>query len=77
MNMADAIALPHALNRNGKTELEAGTEIEAIVPALAAMGHEIDLRILTSGLHGVRLVEGTRDGGADPRREGAVEVTGK
>jgi gamma-glutamyltranspeptidase/glutathione hydrolase len=76
MTMAEAVALPHALNRNGKTELEAGTAIEAIASALAAMGHEVNVRDLTSGLHGVRMVGGRMDGGADPRREGVVAVTG-
>ena len=77
MTMAEAVALPHALNRNGKTELEAGTPLVAVAPALMAMGHEVEVRDLTSGLHGVRIVAGIKDGGADPRREGVVAVTGE
>lgn len=67
-----ALSLPRHVNRNGATELEAGTALEEIAPALKALGHEIRIRPLTSGLHAIRRVDGMLEGGADPRREGVT-----
>jgi gamma-glutamyltranspeptidase/glutathione hydrolase len=39
---------------------------------LRAMGHEVRLRGLTSGLHGIAVKDGVIRGGADPRREGVA-----
>jgi len=72
MTMQDALNLPHHTNRNGATELEAGTELEALTPALEAMGHEVRTARMNSGTQGIRIVDGVMDGGADPRREGVV-----
>ena len=65
-----ALSLPRHVNRNGATELEAGTALEQLAPALEALGHEVRIRPLGSGLHAVRRIEGGLEGGADPRREG-------
>ena len=70
MTMQDAIALPNFLNKNRKTELEKGTALEALAPALRKLGHQIRSRRKTSGLHGIRVRPGGYEGGADPRREG-------
>ena len=49
------------------------TRLDKLAAPLADMGHEVRVRDLTSGLHGVRIMPGgTLDGGADPRREGVV-----
>lgn len=67
-----AAALPQVLNRNGPTELEAGTAAEALRAPLQALGHAVRLVEMTSGLH---LIAVTADGlraGIDPRREGAA-----
>ena len=72
LDMQAAIDLPHVLNRNGATEIERGTELEALVPRLEAMGHEVKVRDMPSGLQGIRIVDGVPDGGADRRREGTV-----
>jgi gamma-glutamyltranspeptidase/glutathione hydrolase len=72
MPMQAAIDLPHVLNRNGKTELEAGTAAAAIAPALKAVGHTLDARDMPSGLNGFRILDGRIDGGADRRREGVT-----
>jgi len=72
MTMQDALNLPHHTNRNGATELEAGTELEALTPTLEAMGHEVRSATMNSGTQGIRIVDGVMDGGADPRREGVV-----
>ena len=65
-----ALSLPRHVNRNGATELEAGTALEEIAPALEALGHEVRIRPMVSGLHAIRRVDGMLEGGADPRLEG-------
>ena len=67
-----ALSLPRHVNRNGATELEAGTALEQLAPALEALGHEVRVRSLVSGLHAIRRVDGRLEGGADPRREGVA-----
>jgi gamma-glutamyltranspeptidase/glutathione hydrolase len=64
-----AAALPHAVNRFGTYDLEAGTTAEALAEGLGGIGYETSVRELTSGLHLIGIGE-TLQGGADPRREG-------
>ena len=70
--LREAIALPNFVNRNGPTVLEEGTKLEEIRPALEALGHEVTVRPMTSGLHGIRVHPSGLEGGADPRREGVA-----
>ncbi len=74
LNIQQAINLPHHVNMNGATELEKGTPLTAIAPALKALGHEIVVDVQTSGLQGITVVRRGKTsqlvGGADPRREG-------
>jgi len=72
MDPQAAVSLEHYVNRNGATELEAGTELEALAPQLEALGHEVKIRALTSGLHAIRTSADGLEGGADPRREGVA-----
>lgn len=77
LSPAEAVALPHIVNRNGPTDLEAGTDAEALAPLLAARGHEVRVRDLNSGLHAIAVTHDAAgnallEGGADPRREGVV-----
>jgi gamma-glutamyltranspeptidase / glutathione hydrolase len=72
MDMQSAIDLPNFGSRNGPTEIEAGTELEAIAPALKAIGHDVRAIEMTSGLHGFRRTASGWQGGADPRREGVA-----
>ena len=72
LDVRAAVALPHFVNRNGATDLEAGTPLVAIADALEARGHEVRIRPLNSGLHGIAVRGGGLEGGADPRREGVA-----
>jgi gamma-glutamyltranspeptidase/glutathione hydrolase len=73
LDVQAAIDLPNHVNRNGRTELERGTALEAIAEPLRDLGHEVVLETLISGLHGATLSpEHEISGGADPRREGMV-----
>jgi gamma-glutamyltranspeptidase/glutathione hydrolase len=72
MDIQDAVALPHRINRFGLYELEAGTEAAAMARDLEAMGYRTEARDLNSGLHGITLAPGRIVGGADPRREGVA-----
>ena len=63
-------------SRNRGLDLESGSSLEALVPALRARGHEVRLGEETSGLHIISIGErGGRRlllGGADPRRDGVA-----
>ena len=72
MEIADAISLPHFLDRNGALEIEQGTVLEELIPVLAELGHTVELRALPSGLHGIVATPQGLDGAADPRRDGNV-----
>ena len=70
MDVQAAIDMPNITNRNGATDLEAGTAAEALAEPLTALGHEVNIRDLNSGLHGIQVTPDGLIGGADPRREG-------
>ena len=74
MDPQAAVSLPRIGALNATVELEAGTAAAALAPALEARGFPVDVRVMNSGLHAIRILrgpEGTRLlGGADPRREG-------
>ncbi|MEZ5670556.1 MAG: gamma-glutamyltransferase [Alphaproteobacteria bacterium] len=65
-----AVALPHLGNRNGSTDLEEGTAAADLADALEAMGHDVRVMPLNSGLHMIKIDGDGLLGGADPRREG-------
>ena len=68
-----AINSGHIVNRNGVTELEAGTDAIKFKEGLEALGHTVKVRNLNSGLHSILFArDGTLIGAADPRREGLV-----
>lgn len=70
--MQAAIDLPNHVNRNGATEIEGGTSLLAEADALRRLGHEVSIRRLASGLHGIRSTDRGYDGGADRHREGVA-----
>ncbi|WP_299865655.1 gamma-glutamyltransferase [uncultured Roseobacter sp.] len=69
LDVQQALAVPHAVNRFGKYDVEEGTSAEALAEPLTALGYEVGSRALTSGLHAIAIGDGLQ-GGADPRREG-------
>ncbi len=69
MDIQEALAMPHLVNRFGTYDLEAGTGAEDLGEALTEMGFKVNARDLTSGLHAIEIGEGLK-GAADPRREG-------
>lgn len=69
LNIQEAIALPHLVNRFGPYDLESETEAVNLGGALQEMGFETNTRPLTSGLQAIAIKDGLH-GGADPRREG-------
>lgn len=76
MSPQAAAALPNFGSRNGPTELERGTVLEALKPELERRGHVVSVMDFTSGMHILERNVTSRApgwrGGADPRREGAV-----
>ena len=69
MDVQQAVALPHLVNRFGTFDIEEGTRAEDLAAPLEALGFDIRLRGLNSGLHAISVGPVLR-GGADPRREG-------
>nr|WP_246072196.1 gamma-glutamyltransferase [Catenovulum sediminis] len=70
LDIQSAIDLPKITNMNGKTSLEAGTDVADFKAYFEQLGHQAEVRTLNSGLHGIWKTEGKWSGAADPRREG-------
>ena len=71
MDVQEAVAAPHLVNRFGTYDIEEGTSATELEGPLQEIGYETEVRDLTSGLHAIAIGEdGTLTGGADPRREG-------
>lgn len=75
LSIQEAIDYPHIINTNGTTDLEDDPRMTQYASALKAMGHDIHITPMESGLHGIVITtdaSGKRQlrGGADPRREG-------
>jgi gamma-glutamyltranspeptidase/glutathione hydrolase len=68
----EALALGHVVNRNGATDLEAGTPVAAMQPALEAKGQKVQVIDLNSGLHAIIRRADHLEGAVDPRREGTA-----
>ena len=72
LDIQQAINLPKITNRNDYTALEKGTPIAELEAPLKALGHNVKVVDLNSGLHGIQIKSGKIIGGADPRREGVA-----
>ena len=73
LDIQQAIALPNFGSRNGPTELESGTPAASWAQPLRALGHEVRLIDMTSGVHAIQRTRDGWRGGADPRREGVAK----
>jgi gamma-glutamyltranspeptidase/glutathione hydrolase len=73
LDLQQAIDLPNFGSRNGPTELERGTAAASWAGPLRALGHEVRLIDMTSGVHGIQRTRTGWSGGADPRREGVAK----
>lgn len=72
MDPQEAIDLPHVTNGNGRTSVEEGEGAEELAAALTALGHEVAVANLNSGLHVIKITDDELIGAADKRREGVV-----
>eukprot|EP00873_Tetraselmis_striata_P030157 jgi/Tetstr1/450421/TSEL_037457.t1 len=72
MDPQDAIDLPHVTNFNGRTNIEEGEGSAELAAGLEALGHEVNVTNLNSGLHVIKLTDEGLIGAADKRREGVV-----
>ncbi|MSP51904.1 MAG: gamma-glutamyltransferase [Alphaproteobacteria bacterium] len=72
LDVQAAIDLPHFVNRNGATELEADTPIAVLKGGLEALGHEVTVHAIDSGQQGLAVTPSGIEGGADRRREGVA-----
>lgn len=72
MDIQQAIAQPHFLDRNAGLELEAGTPLAGLADEMRARGHKVSVGEMGSGLQGIEVRSGRLIGGADPRREGVA-----
>lgn len=70
MDVQEAVAMPHRVNRFGTYDLEEGTDAAGMEAALVGLGYEVNVRDLNSGLHAISIGPDGLRGGADPRREG-------
>jgi len=73
LDIQQAIDLPNFGSRNGPTELELGTDAASWAEPLRALGHEVRLIDMTSGVHGIQRTRAGWSGGADPRRGGMAK----
>ncbi|MFM5906604.1 MAG: gamma-glutamyltransferase [Novosphingobium sp.] len=75
MSAQDAIALPLIFAPEGPTVfVESGTKLEAMIPALRALGHA-DVRTRGGGkANAIEVVDGALRGAADPRSDGVAQA---
>ena len=72
LNAYEAIKLPNMGSRNRDTEIERGTALESLAPALRGKGHRVNVFPMPSGVQAIVRDSSGLTGGADPRREGSV-----
>jgi len=72
MDVQQAVASPHLVNRFGTYDLEEGRAAQSLEAELTALGFKTNRRALTSGLHVIAVTQDGLEGGADPRREGVA-----
>ena len=68
-----AIALPVLFAPGQAVIIEQGTRLEAMIPALNALGHtNVQMRTMPLKANAIELIDGKISGAADPRSEGAA-----
>lgn len=72
LDSQQAVSLPNFGNRNGDTELEAGTRLADLQPRLKARGHSVAVVSQTSGSQAILVTPSGLIGGSDPRRGGVA-----
>ncbi|WBX85665.1 gamma-glutamyltransferase [Sphingosinicella microcystinivorans] len=72
MDVEDAIALPQIYAPGNRVTIEAGSRLEAMIPALTEKGHAPTAAKLPLKANGIERKSRGWIGGADPRSEGAV-----
>ncbi|MGE0253237.1 MAG: gamma-glutamyltransferase [Alphaproteobacteria bacterium] len=73
LDVQAAIDLPHVINRNGRTEVEAGAAADTLAGELRRRGHAVEVLAMESGLAAIAVLpDGSLAGGADRRREGVA-----
>lgn len=73
LDMQSAIDLPNVTNLNGRTAIEEGLAPSNWQTELEQKDHNIQVRSLNSGIHGIMIKDGLLFGGADLRREGTAQ----
>jgi gamma-glutamyltranspeptidase/glutathione hydrolase len=72
LSAQQAIALPVILGWGNRVMVERGTSLEAMAPALRAMGHEVVAVAPGFKANAIERVNGRWVGAADPRSEGVA-----
>ena len=72
MTAQQAIAAPVIFAPGDTVYVERGTALEAMAPALRALGHKVDVRDASFKANAIERVDGRWVGAADPRSEGAA-----
>ena len=72
LSAQEAIALPFLMGRGNQLLVERGTALEAMIPALQAMGHRVTPMGPTFKANAVEWVNGRWVGATDPRSEGVA-----
>jgi gamma-glutamyltranspeptidase/glutathione hydrolase len=75
LTLQDAIAMPQIMGIGNDVRVEKGSSLEAMAPALTALGHNVIIGGFPLKANGVQSVPGGWTGGADPRSEGVVVGT--
>ena len=70
MSAQQAIALPQIIGIGDRVSLERGSRLEAMAPALQALGHRIALAVPPLKANAIERIDGRWVGAADPRSEG-------
>lgn len=72
MSPQEAVSSPHFVTVGKTVDLEQDTAIVRYKEQLEAMGHNVRVRSLNSGLHVIGIQNGVMQSGVDPRREGTA-----